>query len=368
MASVHKDKRSGTWYIRWREGKSNRAVRGISSKAEAESQARRIERELSTREPLAPGQYISPADSVDHYLATRLSTTEAHRIRLAGAVRRLIRMREWTSWDKITPATVQGMNPHQARCLRAVLRWAHENGQHIHPRVIVASRPKNIRKPQAPLPDPKAVSEAIARADEWHLADGTIAHLIATYGHRAQSVVGIRVKDWEQNENGAFLTLPVKSGDIHRHPLIEETVRRFTILSKGKSLDEYLLVGHLGCAWTSGPKYTTWWSHHIAGTKQDQAVKERARRKRHGEKVEEVARTPSGMGILDLRRLAITNLLGLGLDGKTVASITGHRTVSLILNTYARTTEERQRTAISALARSQNVLKMQREEDDKSLS
>jgi hypothetical protein len=57
-----------------------------------------------------------------------------------------------------------------------------------------------------------------------------------------------------------------------------------------------------------------------------------------------------GGGYYDLKRYAISTMLGRGVDAKAVASITGHRTVSLLLNTYARTNESRQQAALAAIA------------------
>jgi integrase len=59
---------------------------------------------------------------------------------------------------------------------------------------------------------------------------------------------------------------------------------------------------------------------------------------------------PHDAGVYALKRYAISRMLGLGLDPRTIASITGHRTVSLILDRYARTHEDRQRAALAALA------------------
>jgi integrase len=58
--------------------------------------------------------------------------------------------------------------------------------------------------------------------------------------------------------------------------------------------------------------------------------------------------TPDKPGIYHLKRRAISRLLAKGIDPATIASMTGHRTPSIIL-AYARTNEERQRVALAAL-------------------
>lgn len=319
MASVHKDR--GTWCIRWREDGRNRKLRGIGSKAQAEAQARRIEAELATRAPMEPGALVSFDEAIDRYCAALPDATARHKENFTKTCKRVIANHGWRTWSDMTPPAVIGLLPFHARCLRSLLRWGLENGQPVHPRALVTSKPKNRRKPQKPLPDQADIDAAIATADAWHPANGTIAHLIATYGHRAQSLVGLKVEAWDPERR--TLTLPVKSGDIHRHPVLPATAERLNQLTRGEQLHAPLFPNHLGVPWKAGRDFVAWWAHCVTKGQQ--------------------------LGILDLRRSAISRMLVLGLDPKTVASITGHRTVSLLLNTYARTTESRQQAAIEAL-------------------
>jgi integrase len=112
----------------------------------------------------------------------------------------------------------------------------------------------------------------------------------------------------------------VKSGDIHRHPLIPESITRLTALAKDRKSESPLFIGHLGKPWASGSDLSAWLCHSL------------------------------GCGVLALRRYAITRMLDLGLDARTAASITGHRTPSLLLNTYARTNETRQLEAVEKIS------------------
>jgi integrase len=317
MASVHKDR--GAWCIRWREGGKQRSVRGIASKVLAEAQARRIEAELASQAAPTPGQVLTWDEAIPRYIASRPHATALYLAAVEANLRRAIAGR--STWHDLTPQAVTGLPAYQARILRSFLRWAAEDaGQPVHPRAIAAAKPRVRRKPQRPLPSPDDIADAIARAEAWSPADGIIAHLIATYGHRAQSVVGLTVSAWDPA--AGTITLPVKSGDIHRHPVLPATAALLTAQAAavGNKPDSPLFPSHTGKPWPSGSAFSVWWSHCIGG-----------------------------VGILDLRRTAISRMLALGLDAKTVASITGHRTVSLLLNTYARTTDQRQQDAIAAL-------------------
>lgn len=104
-----------------------------------------------------------------------------------------------------------------------------------------------------------------------------------------------------------------------------------------------MLIGHKGRAWRSGGE-TAKWIPQCAKAEHDAAVA-----KGEGREIFSL------IGVLRLRRFAISGMIALELDGKTVASITGHRTVSLLLNTYARTSEKRQTAAVEALARATTV-------------
>ena len=98
--------------------------------------------------------------------------------------------------------------------------------------------------------------------------------------------------------------------------------------------DDAMIVSHQGKPWRSGAAFAYWWYHEVGDPLLALGVISKAQR-----------------GIQNLKRYAISRLLGLGLDVETIRSITGHRTPAVILR-YARTNEERQRTAINALAAS----------------
>ena len=324
MPSIHHDTARGHWVVRWREGGKNRSMRGLPSKVAAMARARGIEAEQAARQPLGPGERVTPMMAIDRYLACRTATTSAHREKLAATLRRVITDRNWTAWDAIRPETVQALLPYHSRCVRALLRWATQNGQPVHPQAITAARVKVPRRPQAEIPDPGEVAALVTAADAWHPADGTMVHLIATYGHRAESLIRLRVGAWDSGRRR--LDLRVKSGDDHRHPVLPATATRLDALANGRAPTEALLIGHLDRPWRSGSEFAGWLTHSCGN-----------------------------LGVLDLRRYAISRMLALGLDAKTIASITGHRTVSLILNTYARTTDDRQAAALAALAGSPDV-------------
>jgi hypothetical protein len=163
------------------------------------------------------------------------------------------------------------------------------------------------------------------------LSGRILAHLVATYGHRPQSLAMLRVESVELTP-APRMKLPVKSGDTIRHPLLPETAE---LLARaiGKRKTGPLLLDPLGKAWTSGAKASAWFWHQVGA---DTGEKDKEKRK-------------PAIGIYQLKCYAISRMLDLKLDLKTIASITGHRTPAVLLR-YARTNETRQLAALSALA------------------
>jgi integrase len=321
MASI--SKRGKRWRVVWREqgAKGPRSVQYCSTKPEAVELAKRVEAERAAKRPVKRLALITWAELVERLALSRERAGRGvqHIEHSTSALKRLGERHGWDHAIDVGPDDVDGLGAYHRRAVRAALRYAQVLGQEVHPRVLGLLSPPPARKRPQALLNAAAVKSLVARAAKTHPANGAIAHLIATYGHRAMSLVGIDGSALD----GDHLTLPLKNGDTHRHPLLPISVAILKALRPKAGVP--MFVGHLGRAWASGSEFATWWSHQIADG--------------------------PGQGILDLRRYAITRLLeSCSHDAKTVASITGHRTPSLLLNVYARTTETRQRSALAGLS------------------
>jgi hypothetical protein len=199
--------------------------------------------------------------------------------------------------------------------VRALLQFANTKlGQPI-PQLDPPDAPK--RRPMQDLLTKEAVDELIHKAAEWRIDTGAIAHLVAVYGHRPESLVGLPVKALKAGK----LALPVKSGDDVEHPLLPETIELLQRVIKGRKKDDPMFLDHTGEKWKNGHAFSTWFFHRIGDHK---------------------------VGIYQLKRYALTRMLSAGLDVATIASITGHRTPQTILK-YARTNIDKQRAALKAL-------------------
>ncbi len=316
MASLE---RHGTgWRVVWREagrGSKKHKSRIYANKILAGQAMREIDAHLAAAKPYDLGRPLSWSDLIARYCAGRTDRTcDAHRTKLAKVLATLAAKHGWTHASDPTPAQTAALTPYAARVTRALLRYASNHlGQRVNPAALASCRSPAPRRQPADLLTPERVAEIQAAADKWHQVDGLIIHLVSTYGHRVDSILRLTRKDFD----GQHLTLLLKSKDQHRHPLLPETIKRLRALPGG---GPPVSTGHLGRAWEDGAEFSRWAAHSL------------------------------GCGILPLRRFAITRLLdGCKGDARTAASITGHRTPSLLLNVYSRTNEDRQRTALSAL-------------------
>ena len=321
---AHIERRGKTYRAVWRDG-GRGSTRHVSpwypKKHLAEEHRDRIEAAKAAALPLRPGALLSWETLVLRYLTSRADTTEAHRTKVQRTLLALGAAKDWKDASGPTPATVEGVKSHGLRFLGALLRYARNLDQPVDPRVL-SVRPKGARKKAPELLTRRHLDLLLRAASRFNPSLAELARMIATYGHRAESLIPL---------TGAALTpeglvLRVKSGDIHAHPVTAETRKR--LAARGAGL---LFPGPGGRPWKSGSDVSARWAELVPWY-----LKFRSGRK---------------PGILDLRRFAISNMLAAGHDARTVASITGHRTVSLLLNTYARTDQARQASVVAGMER-----------------
>lgn len=226
----------------------------------------------------------------------------------------------WSSTSDATPTAMAKLRLGPWRMVKACLRWSRTYlGQGVDHAAIARWPGKTTTKPAPDLLTDAEVEDLIAAARKQGKHSGALlAHMVATYGHRPQSLVGLQVADVELAR--ARITLRVKSGDTIRHPILPETVE---LLRKaiGKRKAGAVLLAPTGKPWPSGQRASAWFWHCVG----------------------------EGVGIYQLKSFAISRMLAGGLDLKTVASITGHRTPTVLLR-YARVNEDRQLAALRVIA------------------
>ncbi len=329
MASI--EAKGDGWRVVWREGgRGSKKFKGavFARKADALAMGRRIETELAARKPISPGELLTWSQLIDRYkarLVERKQTAHGYPGKVGDSLTRLIAARRWKTTADVTPGNAGVLNVSQHRYLKAALRFAQLLNQPVDPRCVRLPLPKRARKPLAALLTDGEVADLIARAGRYSPFLAAAGHLVATYGHRPESLVKVTCGDVDLKATPPTIAMEVKSGDRIRHPLATATVAILRPLMADRPLASPLLLRTDGKAWESGEALALYWYRQI------------------GENV-----TPDRPGIYHLKRRAITRLLAAGQDPATIASITGHRTPSVIL-TYARTNEHRQQAAIAAI-------------------
>jgi integrase len=299
------------WIVRWRvagRGSETGQSRPLKNRPAAESAARP-----------AKGGTLPWAELVERWQAHHGQHESPRRYVAQGALllRRLAAEHRWSATHDVRADAVSRVHAGGRRVLFAFLRWAElHQGQTIDRRALIPAKPP-ARKPERPLLTDAQVAAIQAKAEAVAAGNGALVHLIATYGHRAENLVRATVDAFDP---AGWLTLTVKGGDRIRHPLLPEAVDLLRALAVGRAQSDPLFPSHLGRPFDSGSAFSSWFTHSLAGH-----------------------------GYYDLKRYAISRMLAGGVDAKTVASITGHRTVSLLLNTYARTNEDRQKAALLAI-------------------
>ncbi len=236
---------------------------------------------------------------------------------------------DWESVSDATPLAVSALKLGTRRLANSALRFARRIlKQPVDPDVFDLPLPRSSRpeRPQADVLPDREVDALVREAWNWSPGNGAIAHLVATYGHRAQSLVGLTGEAVDLRKG--TISLPVKGGGVVCHELHAKSVDMLRKLKPRKGAP--LFINHLGVPWATGKLFSEWFYHRIGpaalGSK-----------KKPGRKV----------GYYQAKSAAITSMLeASGGDAKTVASITGHKRPSLLIDVYARTNQAKQRKAL----------------------
>ncbi len=341
MSSVQKLKGRNRWRVRWREGgrgSKAHASRWFDSRAEVLAEQEAIDRRL--RALRAPDALMTLPDLVERWALHQRSRRQPRGERyISESARAMLQTVKSNGWVYSHDVQALDLGPGAFRLMKALLRFGQiHHGQTVHARALVTpDRQRAVRK-RAPLPTLEDVTHLVRATDEWSKANGFIAHMVAVYGHRPESLVGLTELDIERSHVGhtpaeqspacAWLTLRVKGGREVRHALLPETIARWdALLAEARQRSTYkpgapVLVNHLGERWRYGRDFASWF-HHCVG---------------------------KGRGVYRLKCWAITWMWAGGLDVETISSITGHTTDTV--RNYLRTNEEKQRDALAIIAQS----------------
>ena len=314
---------SGKFRVRWRDQAGKQSNReSVKSKIEAEALRRLVESDLRQQaardEVVRAGCLMRLSAVVERYCESgqacgRISAGRAWEVR--DVLDRLIEETEWETtaactaevldrWRLAARKTGRGDNP--IRYLLAVLRWASGTPlrQPVDAGCFTLPRMPRPQRPPSPLLTAAQVADVIAKA---RTAGGepvaAIIEHLSTFGCRL--VVG--------NVNLATGTLThttTKNGDGVTHPLFPEPVARCSRLVKDRQPTDPLFPSPDGDPWWLSKRHaagelTNWYRDRCADT------------------------LPAAQaGIYCLKDYAITMMEAAGIDDRTQALFTGHRSMS----------------------------------------
>jgi site-specific recombinase XerD len=323
--------------VAWRDGGRGAPIRTGQvwpTKADAAEHLRAMQREALLSRPVQRGVRLSLADVLERWLHSRRrdrNASDAYLAKARATLGRLIEAKGWQVPSDITADSLGGAGIGALRLVRALLRYADSLDQPIDRRALRVRPPPTVRRPEPELLSDDEVQALIDRAGEWGRPHEALAHLIATYGHRPHSLAALVVGDLDLA--AGTLTLRVKAVGGRRewrHPLLPQTLALLRPVAQGRPDDAPLLISHLGGRWRDGQAIAQWWYDSVGA--------------------EVLGRADRRCGVYQLKAYAISRMQRLGLDLRTIASITGHSSIQA-LSRYLRTSEERQRHALATLGR-----------------
>lgn len=330
---AHLEKHGDGWrVVWWTAGRGSKRAKSetVARKADAGDAMRRIEAQQALLKPIGAGSVLTWAQLIDRYCA-HLEAKGAIAQDYPGNVRKsmewLVADRGWKTTADVIPGAAGVLKVSQHRYLKALLRFAQMLNQPVDARATRLPPPKQKRKPRPALYTDAEVAALLKRAGLYCAGLAAAGHLVATYGHRPESLVKIAVRDVLLDAVPPTITLEVKGGDRIRHSLWATTVTILRPLVEGRQPGDRLLLRPDGDPWKSGESLSTYWWHQV------------------GEHV-----TPDRPGIYNLKRRAITRLKSEGHNNQAIASVTGHR-YAASLDAYVTTNQDMQDAIITSLAK-----------------
>lgn len=334
MASVQKMPGRNRWRAAQRaggRGSKQITTKWFDNKGDAISAQKAMERARLAL--VAPGMRLPLLDLVDMWethQGERRQKRDARYIKEGAAMmRRTIEAGEWGHTTDIARLDVA---PYAFRLMKALLRYARDHHQQtVHASALIKPDRERTKRKRAALPSLEDVAHMVARAAEWAPGEGAIAHLVAVYGHRPQSLVQLTPSCLEFSYVGhtpadqppiqGWLSLKVKGGREVRHPLLPASLELLVPMARETPHGLGMFPSHLGKPWPLGRDFSSWFYKCVGDRR----------------------------GIYQLKCWAITWMWAGGLDVETISSITGHTTDTV--RRYLRTNEEKQQAALAVISR-----------------
>jgi len=359
------------WFIRWRLHDGTVPAQGpYASKAQATSALEAIEKQHPPRKrrrkngPL-PGVALPWAEVVDAWAASRLADRRITQASVDEYKRTILRITgedelNWPTTGHVNTAGVTAWvalrrgrgTARPLSYLRSVYLWASEKyNQPFDRRSFITMRPPPSRENPVELMPDEVEAGVHARARAFGENVALLSECLATYGWRSITAARLIARDF--NPAGTMTLRVKRRANPLVHALTPEHTTRFAKLVKGLAPDAPIFVRPT----TKEPwldkrgkatPFTTFYRWKLQPQRLLPEKPPKPGEIRHRDRRPPTAPDSRWGGSYALKRLGITRLRAAGVDPKTIAEITGHKTVSQV-ERYFRTNLERTREALDKL-------------------
>jgi integrase len=349
--------------VRWRDGrkhpKTGRYIEsstGEMSLAEAMVEKRRLDAEQVKRRQLKralDGRLLGLPAVLDLWKRTALARAKiraTYALEVETVLTALFAARRWSTCLDVTPAAIDAWltakRPGKAagvgtdkplQMLKTMLRYAAGTlRQPVDPLVLVTQKRHRIKRPAPPLLREVDVDWilALAQVRGGDEALDLLDHL-ATYGCRPVDACRLLVGDFDARARTVTLR-DTKNRQTVTHPLLPRHVERYRQLIRGRRREEPLFRNPKREAWRitklgQAGQLVDWYTANVS----------------------EHLLEPEQWGLYCLKDYAISRMDALGIDDRTKALFTGHKTLG-VFERYKATNRERANDAVRRIEQGAN--------------
>jgi hypothetical protein len=349
------------YQVRWYDGRRNARGKLIETggqvharKPDATAEQRRVERTQRARKEAARanGARILSLPALlllwRDWSAARNATRTGYRAEKARVLSALFEIREWRTVTDITQAAIEAWRASvngvgtdkPLQWLKTLLRYAlNVQRQPVDPGALGVPPRKRREKPMPVLLAQWEVDWLLALA-QVRGGDGALAAFdhLATYGCRPIDVCRCDVGDFNPTA-GEITYRDIKNHDTVTHPLLPRHVERYRAMTRGRAADEPFFLNPYGERWRISRAKTK------SKSKEDRAEQMTSW---YWTNVSRKLMAGNRRGLLCLKDYAISRMDALGIDDRTKALFTGHRTLAVFAR-YKGTNAQRARAALDRL-------------------
>jgi integrase len=347
MSAWIESRKRGWFRVRWRKDGKKFASHVFFNRADAEQKLSEISNDLSVAKE-ASGSTRGVALSIDAMLvkwaASRSSEGGVRPSYIQEVTAQITKLSEALEWKNVRDITAESIDRWRSSIpngkgtdkplasVKSVLNWARRSlRQPVDATVLTIPPRKRPRKLPPTLMNDAEFSAVLARAKS--LAGERVSLLLECLGTYAWRPIDACKLECGSVDVGGITLKATKNGDAVRHPLLPEHAARLCALAADRKPEEKLFLDPLKREWRisklgQAEGLSSWYKVNI------------------GEAI--FAEGSGRTGIYCLKDRAISAMEDAGIDDRTKASFTGHRTLR-VFDHYRATNPQRALAALTKL-------------------